>query len=417
MRYTNKLAAVAAVALTGVSAANITPTGDANTLANAILGPGVSLISASFQGAATGSGTYTDGPLGIKDAAILTSGDALHPYDPSTSGTEQDLPGFGRCDDLSGGVSFDAAVLTMEVELDEGYPGFFSQFVFASDEYPEYVGSDFNDVFGIWINGTQIAFDDTGAPITINGPFFSGANVLTPPASGPYGGSTPLLQAGFASLPGYYLVEIAVCDVADYIRDSAVFITLSGCSDGAACKNGTVISPPSNTTTSAAPYTTEAPDVITKYETEWHTITSCPETHPCHPVTSAAVVTYTLTKSVTVPCVTSTYVDLDTTKYVTVTLEAITTWVTCTEIPVYKTTPPVYVSPTYTTKATVYVSPSYTTKAPVATYTATASKPIYYPPKNTSSPITFTGGATGIQVSTFVGGLVGLFALIPVFFL
>jgi hypothetical protein len=306
MRYTQKLAAVTAAVLTGASALSVTPTGDATTLANAILGPGLTLISATFQGASTGSGTYTSGPLGIRDSAILTSGDALHPNAPSTPGTTQDLPGFGRCDTLSGGDSFDAAVLTLEVSLAEGFPGFFSQFIFASDEYPEYVGSDFNDVFGIWVNGTQIAFDDTGAPITVNGPFFSSGNVLTPPTSGAYGGSTPLLQAGLASAPGVYTVEIAVCDVADYIRDSAVFVTLSGCSDAASCKNGTVIAP--NTTTPAYPdpSTTKGPDVSTKYETEWYTITSCPESHPCHPVTSAAVATYTLTQSVTVPCVTST---------------------------------------------------------------------------------------------------------------
>ncbi|KAH0548130.1 hypothetical protein GP486_008141, partial [Trichoglossum hirsutum] len=304
MRYTQKLAAAASIVLTGASALTVTPSGDANKLANAILGPGLTLISASFQGAASGSGTYTDGPLGIRDSAILTTGDALHPNPPSSEGTTQNLPGFARCDALSGGTSFDAAVLTLEVSLQEGFPGFFSQFVFASDEYPEYVGSEFNDVFGIWVNGTQIAFDDSHAPITINGPFFSSGNVLTPPLSGAYGGSTPLLQAGLASQPGVYTVEIAVCDVSDYIRDSAVFVTLSACSDAASCKNGTVIAP-NTTTASSTPSTTKAPDVSTKYVTELHTITSCPESHPCHPVTAAEVVTYTLTQSVIVPCETS----------------------------------------------------------------------------------------------------------------
>jgi hypothetical protein len=332
MRYTSKLAAAAAVAITGASAANITPTGDANTLANALLGPGITLVSASFQGDPAGSGTYTDGPLGIKNSIILTSGDALHPYGPSTEGTAQNLPGFYRCDDLSGGTSFDAAVLTLHVTLDTGYQGFYSQFVFASDEYPDYVGSAFNDVFGIWVDGTQIAFDDSGAPITINGPFFSSGNVLTPPASGPYGGSTPLLQSGYASNPGAHVIEIAVCDVADYIRDSAVFITLSGCDNTDNCKNGTHIAsttsaPPYATssgynssttypTSSAHPtsssqptssaYPTSSVEYSTKYETEYHTITSCPPSHPCQQVATSKVVTYTLTQSVTVPCVTST---------------------------------------------------------------------------------------------------------------
>ncbi|KAI9783339.1 MAG: hypothetical protein M1839_003873 [Geoglossum umbratile] len=411
MRYTNKLAAVAAVAITGASAVNITPTGDATVLANALLGPGITLVSADFNGDASGSGTYTDGPLGIPNSIVLTSGDPLHPYAPSSEGTKQNVPGFGRCDALSGGASGDAAVLTLKVNLEQGYPGFFSQFVFASDEYPDYVGSQFNDVFGIWIDGTQIAFDDSGAAITINGPFFSGGNVLTPPASGPYGGSTPLLQSGYSSSPGLHTIEIAVCDVADLIRDSAVFVTLSGCSDASSCKNGTHIVPTTNTTTNA-PYPTTSQDVITKYETQWQTITSCPASHPCHPVATSNVITYTLTQSVTVPCVTSTYVSSSSTYTTTVTLAPVTTWVTCDTH---------YTSTSYTTPyatPTVSYSTYYThkTSTSAVTYVATATKS--YPPKNTTYPAaTFTGAAAGVQSSVVLSGLVGLLALIPAFFL
>jgi len=419
MRYTSKLAAAAAVAITGASAVNITPTGDATTLANALLGPGLTLVSAEFKGDPAGSGTFTDGPLGIKNSIVLTSGNVLHPNEPSSEGTEQNLPGFGRCDDLSGGDSFDAAVLTLQVKLEAGYPGFYSQFVFASDEYPEYVGSEFNDVFGIWIDGTQIAFDDTGAPITINGPFFSGSSVLTPPASGPYGGSTPLLQSGHASSEGLHTIEIAVCDVADYIRDSAVFITLSGCGDEASCKNGTHVAP---TTTSVPPYptstgynNTSSVDYITKYETEWHTVTSCPVSHPCHPVATSNVVTYTLTQSVTVPCVTTTYVESSTTYTTTINLSPVTTWVTC-----YESHTPVKTS-TYTTiYATPTYAPTYTTKTSsvAVTYTATATKPIYSAPKNTTyTAAAFTGAASSVQSSVLVTSFVGLLALIPAFFL
>ncbi|KAI9766916.1 MAG: hypothetical protein M1840_006213 [Geoglossum simile] len=431
MRYTSKLAAVAAVAITGASAVNITPTGDATTLANTLLGPGITLVSASFQGDAGGSGTYTDGPLGIKNSIILTSGNALHPYEPSTEGTALDLPGFGRCDELSGGTSFDAAVLTLHVTLDAGYPGFYSQFVFASDEYPEYVGSEFNDVFGIWIDGTQIAFDDGGAPITINGPFFSSGNVLTPPASGPYGGSTPLLQSGFASAAGEHIIEIAVCDVADYIRDSAVFITLSGCGDEASCKNGTHVASTTSTSSYSTPtgYNTSSVDYSTKYETEWHTITSCPASHPCHPVATSNVVTYTLTQSVTVPCITTTYVESSSTYTTTVTLAPETTWVTCYEShtaePAYETTytTPTYTStyapsyvPTYTsTYAPSYV-PTYKTSNVAVTYVATASKP-GYTNSTTYAAAAFTGAASSVQSSVLVSGLVGLLALIPAFFL
>ena len=241
----------AATAFSLVSAVNITPTTDANTLAKALLGPGIKLTSATFQGYDGGSGTFTGGPQGVPDAIVLTTGDVTHPNPPSSEGLAQNVPGFARCDALSGGTSYDAAVLTLQVELQSGYGGFSSKFVFATDEYPEYVGSQFNDVFGIWVDGTQIAFDNKNSPITVNGPFFKSGEVLTPPGSGTtYGGSSQLLQAGYASTAGSHTVEIAVCDIADRIRDSAVFLTLSGCTDAAACNNGTTVASNSTTTPS-----------------------------------------------------------------------------------------------------------------------------------------------------------------------
>jgi hypothetical protein len=52
----------------------------------------------------------------------------------------------------------------------------------ASEEYPEFVGSSFNDVYGVNLNGVQVAVDNEGNPITINGPFFSGGSVVVEPA-------------------------------------------------------------------------------------------------------------------------------------------------------------------------------------------------------------------------------------------
>jgi len=238
----------AALFATAVSGLAVTPTGNADTLAKAILGssPGIKLVSASYAGSPDSAGTYTDGPQGIRNAAVLTSGDAV---DTVGSGTNVDISkskgtaGSALCSSLAGGAtSYDAAVLTMNVELLSGFTGFFTEFIFASEEYPEWVGSQFNDVMGIYVDGKQIAFDSENAPITINGPFFKSDKVLVPPASGSnFDGSTPILKSGHVAPTGAHKIEIAICDIADRLRDSSVFVTLGACTGE--CKEGTTVSP------------------------------------------------------------------------------------------------------------------------------------------------------------------------------
>lgn len=239
----------AALFATAVSGLAVTPTGDANTLAQAILGssPGIKLVSASYAGSPDSSGTYTDGPQGIRNAAVLTSGNAVDtiigPGSDADISKSKGTAGSPLCSALAGGASsYDAAVLTMNVELLSGFTGFFTEFIFASEEYPEWVGSQFNDVMGIYVDGKQIAFDSTGAPITINGPFFMSDKVLVPPGSGSsFDGSTPILKSGHVAPTGAHKIEIAICDIADRLRDSSVFVTLGACTGE--CKEGTTVSP------------------------------------------------------------------------------------------------------------------------------------------------------------------------------
>ncbi|CUS14688.1 unnamed protein product [Tuber aestivum] len=353
----------AALFATAVSGLAVTPTGDANTLAQAILGssPGIKLVSASYAGSPDSSGTYTDGPQGIRSAAVLTSGDAV---DTIGAGTESDISkakgtaGSTLCSALAGGSSsYDAAVLTMNVELLSGFTGFFTEFIFASEEYPEWVGSEFNDVMGIYVDGKQIAFDDTGAPITINGPFFKSDKVLVPPSSGSnFDGSTPILKSGHVAPVGTHKIEIAICDIADRLRDSSVFVTLGACTGE--CKEGTTVSPcagkggdsdndgicdhvdncPSvfnpdqnpaacahgtgtgghganvtttppkyGNTTTTAPGGVVTPPCVTLTSMVTKTITTCTQKTICTPTTTVEPVTYTSTLSLTVTTPCSTY--------------------------------------------------------------------------------------------------------------
>jgi putative metal-binding protein len=227
------------VCVASADALTITPTGDASALASAVTSPSnnaVLITSFSYAGAAVASGTYSDGPLGIPNGAILTSGGAALALPPSDGNVSQsnNVPGSPLCDALIPGFpSRDASTLTITFDLASGFDGISFQSIFGSDEYPIFVGGSFNDVYGVYLNGTQVAFDAAGQPITINGLFFSGGDVVNAPATETeYNGSTALLttQAPLAGGSTGNVLQIVVCDGGDDAVDSGVFFaSLQGC--------------------------------------------------------------------------------------------------------------------------------------------------------------------------------------------
>jgi len=121
----------------------------------------------------------------------------------------------------------------------------------GSDEYPEYVGSSFNDVVGVFIDGnTLVAFDPDGNPITINGPFFAGTSVIEDNGT-QYDGITPRLSGSATVNPdvGGHTLTIIVCDAGDGILDTGILIAaVAECSGDCSavvtwCGDG-VITPP-----------------------------------------------------------------------------------------------------------------------------------------------------------------------------
>jgi hypothetical protein len=237
--------AAASVALSSLAvgssahALTVTTTDDASTLVGAMLGSGaaISVTGVSYSGAAVASGTYTDGPLGIAGGTLLTSGAAQNALPPNDSGSitqANGLPGHPLCDALMPGYSSqDASVLTIQFDLAAAFDGIQFNSIFGSEEYPEWVGTEFNDVYGVYLNGVQVAFDDNGNPITINGPFFTGGSVVLPPANGTeYDGTTGILttQAPLAGGSTGNVLQIVLCDGGDQTYDSGAFISgLNGC--------------------------------------------------------------------------------------------------------------------------------------------------------------------------------------------
>src|SRR5277367_1358308 len=137
----------------------------------AFLGGGVSVSNIQYTGATNASGVFCsgDGIIGFRTGILLTSGSAANVIGPNNSPdatTDNGLPGDPDLDGLAGTTTFDAAVLNFDFVPDSDTVQF--QYVFGSEEYNEFVGSPFNDVFGFFVNGVNFALiPGTSLPVTI----------------------------------------------------------------------------------------------------------------------------------------------------------------------------------------------------------------------------------------------------------
>lgn len=140
----------------------------ADQMATTIFGNDVQIIDARYDGQRSSSGIYSNGDSISPDATPSDSGVILSTGrvqdftrgggDPNratdttadTSGDDND-PDFNA---LTGTNTFDAAFL--EVDCIPTTDALSIRFIFASEEYPEFAGSTFNDAVGIWINGTLV---------------------------------------------------------------------------------------------------------------------------------------------------------------------------------------------------------------------------------------------------------------------
>jgi hypothetical protein len=248
------LTALISLVSANAMAITVTTTDDANTLANEILGSGISIVggSATYIGTATQSGTFTDGSvIGIESGIILTSGNANDADGPNLDDATTTSIGSAGDADLNTLVApnatTDAAVLEFDFESAGG--DLFFNFVFASEEYNEFVNSSFNDVYGFFVDGVNIALAPNGDVAAINtincgnpfsgvGPNCDSFNNNDPSGGIPtpfdieYDGFTDVLTAELLGLSaGVHHIKIAIADTSDTILDSAVFIQAGSFSD------------------------------------------------------------------------------------------------------------------------------------------------------------------------------------------
>jgi len=252
------------VPVTPTSVLTVESTGDAEKLVSAILGPGITAKNLVFTGDANAAGTYTGGQaagIGIEAGIILSSGNvALAP------GSDPNQPGKNLSDGATGSLgldgdpelsalipgytTYDATILEFDF-ISKGGDLFFS-YVFASEEYNEFVNTSFNDIFAFFLDGRNIALiPGTTTPVSINN--INGGNPFGEDAANPeiyknndtsdlaegedgfafeYDGFTNVLTAESLNIgPGKHHIKLAIADAGDHVLDSSVFIRFGSFSD------------------------------------------------------------------------------------------------------------------------------------------------------------------------------------------
>lgn len=211
-----------------------------------LAGPGITITNVQTTLPATSNiyGSFTGGTnvIGIENGLIMTSGSVLNALGPnisSSSSQDNGLPGYFAIDT----AGFDAAVITFNVSSTTSFLSF--KYVFASEEYNEYVGTQFNDVFAFLISGPGIApgtnialIPGTNIPVSINdvnlglnSQFYinndSAANADPFRFQNlEYDGLTQVLATSPINVVpnAVYTITLIIQDVADPVYDSGVFI-------------------------------------------------------------------------------------------------------------------------------------------------------------------------------------------------
>ena len=238
-----------------------------------LLGDGINLVSVTYTGNSSQIAQFTANTqnMTFPEGVILSTGNASDASGPNNSGTTgNDLSGGGYQDltTLGGNDTYDAAILEFRFVPSTNKVSF--EYVFASDEYPEFVCSTVNDAFGFFLSGPGIAgpFQDgavnlaiipgTNTPVSINtvNPGTSSGGGGSPCDLGnaayyisngdgsespynssneyiEYDGMTVTLTAEHDVIPcQLYTIRMVIADGGDGVYDSGVFLKQGSFSAG-----------------------------------------------------------------------------------------------------------------------------------------------------------------------------------------
>ncbi len=229
----------------------IDTTATAVAMAQTIFGDGVTVVNASYTGAALSSGIYTDGDTitpGVTPSdtgVILSTGNATSftndtppawawwlqnnsnqstNTSTNTTGPDND-PLFNAA---AGASTFDAAYL--DVDFIPTGTVMTMKFVFASEEFPEFQTGIYQDFVGVWVNGQQVELsigDGDTDPNNLNST--SNANLYNDNTNDQFNtemdGFTVTMTMTFPVNPGQVnTIRIGIADVVDSSYDSNLLI-------------------------------------------------------------------------------------------------------------------------------------------------------------------------------------------------
>ena len=195
------------------------------------------------------------GAVNLNGGMLMSTGlatEAIGPNLVANQSTNLFEPGYAPLDNLSGQFTFDACVI--EFDLVAYCDSLGIRYVFASEEYSEYVSS-FNDAFAFYISGPGIAapapgqnialVPGTAIPVSVstvnNGFSVAGAAPTGPCTNCAYyvdntngadlefdGYTVPLIaEIGIQACQTYH-ITLAIADAGDQFFDSGVFLEAAG---------------------------------------------------------------------------------------------------------------------------------------------------------------------------------------------
>ena len=133
-----------------------------NLVRNVFIGQGVRVESIDFLGAETAIGVFRNAQsdLGLDRGIVLSTGEVMsidQSNNDASTGSSTSLKDVKdeQLELVAGRELFDVAVLEIKFRPVDNRIAF--NFVFGSEEYPEFVCSDFNDVFAFFIDGPNPA--------------------------------------------------------------------------------------------------------------------------------------------------------------------------------------------------------------------------------------------------------------------
>ncbi len=239
---TTTLTGVLSLLAAPAMAFSVGATHNTETLKKNLLGTntaGLSDFSVSITGNEAAFGTFTNDPFGLTSGVVLSTGKVA------------DIPGQNRKDNVmtngsdlntdfgAKGEHGDLTQLNLSFFANCLVEKLFFEYVFASEEFPEFGGSGFNDNFELLLNGTNLAKLSDGKTVTINNLVAAPNNRST---DHPDYINNPILTGiaaniikldGFTKVLGFEgllkqnqanVLSIRIKDVGDGNLDSAVFI-------------------------------------------------------------------------------------------------------------------------------------------------------------------------------------------------